>query len=584
MPQIGSRHKDKFEENAARHSVVLVLIFASLLQFFGLGGSEVQPWDEGLYAIRAEYIYTGGSAIDQTEGSLGGLYSSTYPPLTVWMMSAAFKSFGVNSFAIRLFSVLCSGAGLALMYLIARKFLNKEYSLATALALGSALSWQFYSRQGMTDIPLTVFILLSLYGILEVACSDDFRRIAAGGLIFSVGLAAALMTKIVISFLPLMFAIALLAARPGQIKRNTVLFFAFLGLAAAVPWHFMMASRYGMDFLSAFSLPHVYSAVENNTRTSGIFYYANQLISSSPFAVLSIAGSLAYIAARKRILRERVLPERLLKDIAFVWFFAGLAIFSISATKMPHYAVYLLPPGLFIASDLVRNSRDYFSRGPFLLYVVLLFCVGIVWSFTAASRPELKQNLHDPLYFVPILLLLASFVAIVVAVALGRLTGLVSRSSIFLRNISSFALIVCLVRVTMMNVLVPTGEIGGAREVCDALLQSRFESFLYVYHEHNAADSLNPQLNWYLKLRKPLGRASMQYKPNPLNAGLARTIEIQATDTIPSLPLLYYVSGDRDIATKVIRELAETRPIVAQTRNYVLFGKKAIQRRPGVLI
>ncbi len=584
MPQIGSRHKDRFEENAARHSVVLVLIFAAILQFFGLGASEVQPWDEGLYAYRAEYIYSGGSATDQTEGSLGGLYSSTYPPLTVWAMSAAFGVFGVNAFAVRLFSVLCSGAALALTYLVARKFLNKEYSLAAALALASTLSWQAYSRQGMTDVPLVCFILLSLWGALTVADSDDFRKICAGGLAFGVGLAAALMTKIVISFLPILFAIALIASSPGQIKRNTIIFFAVLGLAAAAPWHIMMAARHGIDFLAAFSVPHMYSVVENNTRSSGILYYANQLVSASPFAVLSIAGALAFIAARKRIASDCGLAERLIKDISFVWFVGGLLVFSLSATKMPHYAVYLLPPGLFIATDLVRNARKYFRNGRHLVYVTMLFACGIVWSFTIAERPELKQNLHNPMYFVPVLAMLAAFAGMIIALALGRFASLVGKSSVILRNVSSFALIVCLVRITMMNVLVPPGEIGGAREVCDVLLQSRFESFVYVYHEHNPADSLNPQLNWYLKMRRPLGRAAMEYRANPLSAGLAKAKEIVATDTIPSLPLLYYVSGDRDIATKVIRDLAETRPIVSQTRNYVLFGKKAIPRSSGVLI
>ena len=55
---------------------------------------EVQPWDEALYCVRANACLQFGAWLDQTQYAVGGLYSSTHPPLLIWLMAGFVKLFG----------------------------------------------------------------------------------------------------------------------------------------------------------------------------------------------------------------------------------------------------------------------------------------------------------------------------------------------------------------------------------------------------------------------------------------------------------------------------------------------------------
>lgn len=91
-----------FESPSAKQTerlYVFALLAVGLLRFLNLGFEDLQAWDEALYAVRAEGILRFGGFLDQTQFSIGGLYSSLHPPLYVWLTSVSFFLFGVTEFA-----------------------------------------------------------------------------------------------------------------------------------------------------------------------------------------------------------------------------------------------------------------------------------------------------------------------------------------------------------------------------------------------------------------------------------------------------------------------------------------------------
>lgn len=181
-----------------------LLVLSFIVLIFNIELGEVQPWDEGLYAYRARAILESNQWWDQSSVSLGGLYSSTYPPLVPWMIALNLQIFGENLFAIRIFSVLCSTFAIFLfVFFLSKQF---DYLITFLVGLNLLLSshWLFYSRQGMTDIPLLFFILSNIIVTVKFLEEQYKTKQLVLGLLISFTFFLGLMTKIVLSFIPLL--------------------------------------------------------------------------------------------------------------------------------------------------------------------------------------------------------------------------------------------------------------------------------------------------------------------------------------------------------------------------------------------
>ena len=129
------------------HTAIVIIVFFSALLLFRLNSGEVQPWDEGLYAVRAKSILKYSEIIDQSKHSVGGLYSATYPPVLVWAQAGAMKLFGEGLFAIRIFPVVCSIFSLVFIYLISNRIFSKDFSIIIVIGTACTLSWNTFSRR-----------------------------------------------------------------------------------------------------------------------------------------------------------------------------------------------------------------------------------------------------------------------------------------------------------------------------------------------------------------------------------------------------------------------------------------------------
>ncbi len=554
-----------------RHTAFAIILFFSIMLFLRLGEAEIQPWDEGLYAFRAKAVVQHNVWWDQTEYALGGLYSSTYPPLTVWAMAVAMKYFEPET-AVRIFSAFCGTLSLLLIFLISLRLFDREMSLLAIISLAVTLVWFKYSRQGMTDVPVVTFSLLSFWALLKTGESKKIYETLLWTFVLALAFAAALMSKILVSFLPLLFIIVFLFFRFKITNKIWAITGGIVGIALALPWHIYMIKTYGSEFYRAFFAPHIYSAVELNTQSLGAAYYLNQLIISNPFFVLSIILLFVTLLRYKKI--YGLLNDNTAKyifTVSFVWFGGLLILFSLSITKLPHYVVYMVVPAVLLAGFLFKNFDSVFpdARSRWLIFTLLV--AAMFWSLSYRLRQDIKLLLtFRELTFSSIL-----FLGIVVFMLVFLLVTQKSSLKSILRKsmpaVSYLFIIVLVVRLILGNVLDDDLK-RGAVETAFVLDRFHINECIYMYHRHNDSDTLNPQLLWYASG----GLRENRVPPHFIHVGLPRNrIDIKKiieTDSLNDKLIVYYVPDDRNLAFAVVRELKKTRKIIGITKNYIIFG------------
>lgn len=588
------------------HTAFITIVFLTLLLFIRLDNGEIQPWDEGLYAYRAKGIVQTGNWWDQTAFSIGRLYSSTYPPILVWSQAISMKLFGFTNFAVRLFPAVCSALSLWILYLIALRLFSKEFSILIAISLAVSHLWNFYSRQGMTDVPLLFFILLSFWLLIKIFESKSDFSTAIYSILLSISFASGLMTKIVVSFIPVIFFIVFLFSAINFRKKISVIITFLVGVSFAAPWHIFMAKKYGYEFYSAFLGKHFYSVVENNSKGLGIFYYINQLILSNPFLILCfiglaiwIVGIISYRIKKKHqadslnydnsqelrgsnyfVPKMPIIDNFKLRctDIGKFTAYSSIAVFivlfsgfSLGMTKLPHYNIYMIPWAVIISGIFYEKIYDGLSSARLKWYIIISLMLSTVWSFNY----ELRQNIKDLLVFRSIHTDAVFFILIVLA---GIIVPLIYRDKLEKINLLAFdkiaylVLIVLLMKLLMINTLIPPGQISGAKVMAHIFEETKRSSYIYMYHKANTSDTLNPQLAWYMNGWNIGTRKGKMVLNVPLPLGTIDFKQIEKTDVLTHAFLLYYLPEEKYLAQAVINEIASVRPIIRQTRNYILFG------------
>src|SRR3990170_4016742 len=103
-----------------RSFVVASLLLVGLLRFVNLGFGEIQEWDEALYAVRAKSVANFGDWLDQSNHSVGGLYSASHPPLFVWLTALGYEVLGISNFSTRLWSAIFGCGLIFVAYLLGK--------------------------------------------------------------------------------------------------------------------------------------------------------------------------------------------------------------------------------------------------------------------------------------------------------------------------------------------------------------------------------------------------------------------------------------------------------------------------------
>lgn len=545
-------------------------VLSIIILIFNLQRGEVQPWDEGLYAYRAREILTTNKWWDQTSVSIGGLYSSTYPPLVSWAIAINMKIFGENLFSIRLFSVVCSAIAIFLFIY----FISSHFDQTTTFLVGVNLlfssHWLFYSRQGMTDIPLLLFILANIFSTMAYLAENNKTKKIVTGFLISCTFYLALMTKIVLSFVPLLILIFIYRYF-GSKTFLKVSFLFLLGFLLALPWYFYMGLKYGNAFLSALLPPHLFSVVEGNTKQLGVLYYINQLLIASPISILSFSA--IYVRLKTKKISDFFLSNNLLSDVFFFWFIGGLIVFSFAPTKLPHYTLYILLPSFYLICELIELHFTNLKHLIRFWTIVLLF-LNVFWYFTPSLRQSIKQMelTIPPFALVPLLISLI-IVFIIYWVEKQRKT----ETFFSLKFVTTFVLVITSINIVIIllnEANFPTGKVFGGEKTAEFLRRENIRKFIYLFHKVNDSDTLNPQLAWYTNGEFFGKRQDKSIIFFPLPVERIGLYELKQLEKYPNEYIVYYTYTTNLPRKIIVEELMQERKVFVVTPNYIIFGKK----------
>lgn len=367
--------------------IMAILAFIAVVRIPSALNSDIQPWDEGMYAARVNSVNINGDFFDQSAHSVGRFYSGSHPPLLIWLGYFSSVIFGFNPFVLKLLSLLISMSAVFALYFIGFKNYEPMTGILAVMIFAGNILFTVFSVRFQLDMLYVLFMLLSLYFILRFTR----KGILVNSIFAGCFLGLCLLSKILVGlFIPLtlFLSIALLGKR-APCRFGQALIITAIGILIALPWHVSMYLMHGSQFTDYFFGFHLFEravkGVEMNQKGSGIFYFVNYFLTIIPFGVLLLFAFINNIRQYSRLSSQTL--------FLWIWTILGFLIISIFKTKLESYILLVLPAAsLLIANYLKQIQKE--KPAVKVLILVLIF-VNAVWFATEVFRPEIKHFLAE---------------------------------------------------------------------------------------------------------------------------------------------------------------------------------------------
>jgi 4-amino-4-deoxy-L-arabinose transferase-like glycosyltransferase len=362
---------------------IALAIFLSLLKLPPIFTTDIQPWDEGMYAVRVLSIEKFGDVLDQSSHSVGKYYSSTHPPLLIWIGYAVSKVTGLNAVTLKL--VTYTFALLCLLYLmkLGRLIHSAEAGFYAAVIFSSNIIFNIFSKRFQFDIPYTFFVILSLYFFLKYL-SDGQRKF-----VYYSAIAAGLcmLSKLLVGLIiPVILFAAYFFIRKST-KYSLKDFFIITGIALlmSVPWYVYLVINSGNDAMNYILNFHLFqratAGIEQNAKGTGILYFVNYTLTIIPFGILAFYSLIQNIKNFKNI-------DWKTKFIS-VWFIVGFIIVTLFKTKLESYSFLFLPPACLLIAELTLRLESFSKKEK--IAVLSLTVLNLIWYSTEHYRTNIKM-------------------------------------------------------------------------------------------------------------------------------------------------------------------------------------------------
>lgn len=368
---------------ARKLDVFSLFVFALPLAAFllRLGGAPLFDVDEGAFSEATREMFERG---DFLSTYLNGEHRFDKPILIYWLQAASYGCFGGLfgvEWAFRLPSALAALGWCYAIWHFARPRFGHDTALAALAVAATSIGPLVIGRAATADALLNLLLALSLFDIWRHL--ESGQRAPLLRCYVWIGLGAltkgpiALIVPGAVSFL------YCASRRDWRIWLHALadplgwLIFALL----VVPWYAAALATHGQAFIDGFLLKH---NVERFTGTleghaGSLFYY----VIAAPFLLLPWTGPFFASLFRAKADSSRHTGSGLRR---YLWSWAGFVIvfFSLSGTKLPHYALYGATP-LFL---LIAAHRDDLRSPAHFVPPAILFAL-------LAGLPILCATLAD---------------------------------------------------------------------------------------------------------------------------------------------------------------------------------------------
>ncbi len=376
---------------------------------------SLQPWDEALYAVRVKYIVETNQWLDQTTGSVDGLYSSSQPPLQMWLAAATAKIFGLNLFSIRLWPLLFFLGTLILLFYF---FNDRKTGLIASLFLGTVPFFQAYARLGQLDMGAIFFLTASLFFLEKFRNNGKTISLLWAGAMAGLAFMAKMWLGI-LSLLPFSFWMAQLVfskqKSTGTALKEWLVFF-FPAVLIPLPWHLFMYLRYGSSFLDYFFFFHVVKrvgeGVEHNTVALGPVFFINQLL-------VMLSAGWAFLIYK--LVKEKNIPPG--QHLLWWFWLSAFIIFSISATKLRTYSLPVLPALSMLMAIAFTSGMKQKKIPAWIIFISLAL---LAWSSSQGFRDAVSQLAFTKTIF------LLPVIAVIIISAISLLVRVNDKTFIYL--------------------------------------------------------------------------------------------------------------------------------------------------------
>ena len=355
---------------------LLFIIFASsFLLFYHLGETSLVNWDEAWLASVSQDIAIRG---DWFGGQWNGQTWFYEPPLVTWSLAVLYKIFGPSEFWLRSLNAIFGILIIIVVYNLSALITKSAKSaFISVIILLSNIEFLFRSRQINVEIPVTFFLVFTIYAALKTLSSPQRKW----WLITGIFLGLAFLTKRAspILIFPALLPIILNKSLRGMYRpvRPVAISFLTVFFVVAVPWYLISYLRWGNQFINEFFLGYTLGKIRSVNPGAGIdiWFYITALRHAFKFWFPLIP--LAIIWATVKSFRDRKIAILTI----YIWTF--LIFLTIAPIKSSWFLLPIHPAiaviiGLFINNALersdpgVRQGRTLINKRLYLIIGVLL--------------------------------------------------------------------------------------------------------------------------------------------------------------------------------------------------------------------
>ncbi|MBI3802700.1 MAG: glycosyltransferase family 39 protein [Nitrospirae bacterium] len=411
-----------------RNAAVGLLLVTTFLFFFKLGSIYLFDVDEAVFSeATREMVETG----DWITPHYNEVNRYDKPILFYWMMALSYRLFGINEFGARFASAAMGVALVWMTYRFVSAHRGARAGWVSGFILATSLEMIGLAHSAITDMTLTFFVSLALFGFFQGYAATDPGPKRWGYWGCFVGMALAMLTKgligIVFPGAIILLFILLTGRLPIVLKEARPVSGTLLFMAVALPWYLLEFSVNGLEFFQAFFIKHHltrYTEVVSGHR--GPFYYFILVILIGFFPWSAFFPAALFHAVPKNLKAFRAQsPDRQLPLFTLLWFAIIFIFFSASKTKLPNYIATLFPAmavlvGLWWEEQQV--SDRWLKRSAFFLAAIgFLLGTGLMVAPTFVMKAQAQL---PPSPFLDVLPELTAPLKIVAAVLfLGMLTA-----------------------------------------------------------------------------------------------------------------------------------------------------------------
>ncbi len=361
--------------------IFFLLVFSFLLYSYQMGRIGLTDPDETFYAQTAKEMLNGHHFLTPF---IFGHPQFEKPILFYWLLLLSFKVFGITEWAARLWPALFGALGVVSTFLIGKVMFTRKVGLYAALILATGFLYLGLSRIVLTDVVLTVFILLSMLSFYLGYTKTHKTNFYILSYIFA-GLAV--LTKgplgIIIPFSTIV--LFFIIQKKWTLGRRFLLCWPgwLLFLIVTLPWYVLVSLRFGKFFLYSFfiheNIQRYFVTAEHLSNNHWYFYPAVILLGLFPWSNL-----LPFMFTKKK---GPLSQPRLFLNI---WFWFTLLLFTFAQSKLISYILPLFPAlCLLFAKALVdvesrpetrkKSSPAFLISILFTLVILGAFVYSLIW-------------------------------------------------------------------------------------------------------------------------------------------------------------------------------------------------------------